>query len=74
MKKKLRGSFTVEATYIIPLILIVIGVAMYLLFYYHDKNVLLGTAHETAAYGAGLRKTDQDALENYFTSRIKGKL
>ena len=74
MKKKLRGSFTVEATYIIPLILIVIGVAMYLLFYYHDKNVLLGTAHETAAYGAGLRKTDEDALENYFSSRIKGKL
>lgn len=74
MKKKLHGSFTVEATYIIPLILLVLGVTMYLLFYYHDKNVLQGTAHETAAYGAGLQSTDEDTLKSYFSSRIKGKL
>lgn len=74
MRKKMRGSFTIEAAYIIPLILLMIGVIFHVLFYYHDKNILLGTAHETAAYGAGLEKTDEDTIESYFTTRIKGKL
>lgn len=74
MKQKLRGSFTIEASFIIPIILLVLGVMLYVLFYYHDKNVLLGTVHETAAYGASLEQTDADTLENYFVTRIKGKL
>ena len=72
--KKLNANLTIEAAVIVPLILMIAAVVISILFYYHDKNVLLGTAHETAAYGAGLRKTDEDALENYFSSRIKGKL
>lgn len=74
MKRKLQGSFTIEAAYIIPLILLVLGVVLHVLFYYHDKNVLLGAAHETAAYGAGLEEADEDTLESYFTARVKGKL
>lgn len=74
MKKRLRGSFTVEAAVIIPLILMVLGVALHVLFYYHDKNILMGTVHETVAYGAGLEATEEATLENYFNQRIKGKL
>lgn len=74
MKKKVRGSFTIEASFLIPLILLVVGVVFHLLFYYHDKTVLLGMAHEVAAYGAGLEEADEDTLESYFASRIKGKL
>lgn len=74
MKRKLQGSFTVEATYIIPLIIMVLGVVFHVLFYYHDKNVLLGTAHEVAAYGASLEDVEEDALKQYFSSRVKGKL
>lgn len=74
MKKKLRGSFTIEAVYVIPLILFMFSITLYALFYYHDKNILLGTAHETAAYGACMEETDESLLENYFTSRTKGKL
>lgn len=74
MKKKLQGSFTIEAAYIIPLILLIIGVMFHVLFYYHDKNILLGSAHEAAAYGAGLESADEDTIESYFTARIKGKM
>lgn len=73
MKKKLQGSFTIEAAYLIPLILLIIGVLFHVLFYYHDKNILLGTAHEAAAYGAGLEIADKDAIESYFIARIRGK-
>lgn len=74
MKKKLQGSFTIEAVYVIPLVLFVFSITLYALFYYHDKNILLGTAHETAAYGASLEEADKSMLEDYFSSRIKGKL
>ena len=74
MNKKLRASFTVEAAYLIPLILLVLGVVFSMLFYYHDKNILLSTAHETAAYGAEQEEPDEDTLESYFTSRVRGKL
>ena len=74
MKKRLQGNVTIEATYIIPLILLVVGVVFHVLFYYHDKNILHATAHETAAYGAGSREADENLLESYFISEVKGKL
>ncbi len=74
MRKKLRGSFTIEAAYIIPIILLVVAAILYLLFYYHDKNVLLGTAHETVAYGAHLTNANEDMIEDYFSSHIKGRM
>jgi ATP-dependent Clp protease ATP-binding subunit ClpX len=42
--------------------------------YDHDKNILLGTAHETAAYGTALEEPNEGLLENYFAGRVKGKL
>ena len=74
MRRKLRGVFTIEVAYLFPLIMLVFVVLLYLLFYYHDKNVLLGAAHETAAYGAGFEETEKEILEDYFTARVKGKL
>ena len=74
MKTKLRGSLTIELAYLFPLILLVFGVLLHVLFYYHDKNILLGAAHETAAYGAGLEEVQEITLEEYFNTRIKGRL
>ena len=74
MKRKLRGGFTIEVAYLFPLILFVFAVLLHVLFYYHDKNVLLGTAHETAAYGASLEEPQDSELENYFTARMRGRL
>lgn len=36
IKRSLKGSFTVEATFIIPIILVVILVIIYMAFYLHD--------------------------------------
>lgn len=74
MKQKLRGGLTIELAYLFPMILLVLGVLLHVMFYYHDKNILLGTAHETAAYGAGLDEVQEGELENYFTVRLRGKL
>lgn len=74
MKMKLRGSLTIELTYLFPLIILVFGVLLHVLFYYHDKNILLGAAHETAAYGAGLEEVREEELEDYFNTRIKERL
>lgn len=74
MKMKLRGSLTIELAYVFPLILLVFGMLLYVLFYYHDKNVLLGAAHETAAYGAGLEEVQEEKLEEYFDTRLKESL
>lgn len=74
MRKRYRGSLTIEAAYLVPLVLLVFGVVLTLLFYFHDKNVLLGTAHETAAYGSGKEDVKQEELVRYFQKRINGKL
>lgn len=73
-EKKLSGTFTIEAAVIVPLILFVFSVLMFILFYYHDKNILLGTAHETAALGSSRQNMGEEELEQYFSSRIRGKL
>lgn len=74
MKKSLRGSLTIEAAVIVPLILLVFSVLIHILFYYHDKNVIICTAYETVVYGScEEQKTDLE-LEDYYQSRIKGKL
>lgn len=74
MKRKLHGSLTIELAYLFPLILLVFGVLLHVLFYYHDKNILLGAAHESAAYGAGLEEVQEGTLEEYFDTRLRGKL
>lgn len=73
-QRKLSGTFTIEAAVIVPLILFVFSVLMFILFYYHDKNILLGTAHETAAIGSSRQGMEKEELEQYFASRIRGKL
>ncbi len=74
MKKNIRGSFTIEAAVIVPIILLIFSVLMYLMFYFHDKNVLMGVAHETLAVGCGRKGLEDHELEQYFSSRIQGKL
>ncbi len=53
MKRLQKGSFTIEATVVIPLLLFAIGIIMVLLFYCHDKNVLQGAVSEAAHIEAG---------------------
>ena len=73
-KAYLKGSFTIEAAVIVPLILTVIAVTLHLLFYYHDKNILASVAYETASYGAGRQTVSEQELEQRFEERIRSKL
>lgn len=72
--KKMRGNFTIEAAIIVPLILFIFGVLLHILFYWHDKNILMSTAHETAALGSSRSEMTELELEYYFFSRMEGKL
>ncbi len=70
----LKGSFTIEAAVIVPLILTVFAVILHLLFYYHDKNILGSVAYETASYGAGRQTVSEQELEQKFEERMRSKL
>ena len=74
MRKRVRGSFTVEAAIIVPVILFMFGILLHILFYWHDKNILMSTAHETAVFGSGREGLAEIELEYYFFSRMEGKL
>lgn len=77
MNKRVRGSMTVEMSFLMPMILFLIMGCILAVFYYHDKNILSGAAYETAVTGStkarakdGVREGE---LEQLFQERIKGK-
>lgn len=73
-KESLRGSITIEAAVIVPLILTVFALLVTVLFYYHDKNVVAAVAHETVVMGAGKEDISETELEQYVHARLRGKL
>ena len=64
--RRIKGSFTVEAAVIVPLIVFIFGVLLHILFYWHDKNILISTAHETAVFGSGRDQISEIELEYAF--------
>ena len=74
MRKTLSGNITVQAAVVIPVVLLVFGLLMNMLFYYHDKNVICAVAHETAFYGSYLERPEQKVLEEYLETQLTGKL
>lgn len=58
--KKLKGSYTVEAAMIFPLIMTVIVIIMYLAFFIHDRCVLYTSAYEAALRASMVRTSDAD--------------
>ena len=47
---------------------------LHILFYWHDKIILVSTAHETAAVGCSQTERSELELEYYFFSRMEEKL
>lgn len=74
MKKAYRGSFTVEASFLVPILLMMFVVLIHILFYYHDKNIMAGVAYETAVVGTERQNYGSEELEHYFQTHIRGKL
>ena len=50
--QEVQGVITVEMAYLMPIIFIVFVLIVYTSFYYHDKQILIGAATETATVGA----------------------
>lgn len=73
MNRSAKGSFTVEAALVIPMVLVVVGVLLHILFYYHDKTILNAATHATAAYGCSREVPDERKMESYFEERIKNR-
>ena len=47
----MRG-YTVEMSFLMPIIMLLIMSSIYAFFYYHDKNIIAGAAYETAVVGS----------------------
>lgn len=75
--KKVKGSATVELAYMMPVIFLTCMVSIYIMFYFHDKNILIGAAYETAVVGAQKTKWNEEEittqLQQLFKERTRGK-
>ncbi len=73
----LNGSMTVEMSFLLPIILLLIMSSILAAFYFHDKNILSGAAYETAVVGSTkIREREQISsgeLETLFRERIGRK-
>lgn len=47
----MRG-YTVEMSFLTPIIMLLVMSSIYAFFYYHDKNIIAGAAYETAVVGS----------------------
>lgn len=73
MKRRIRASVTIEGAVIVPIIVFIFALLLTLLFYCHDKTLLMSAAHETLAVGCGREDMTVDEMEQYFDRRIQGK-
>lgn len=72
----MRG-YTVEMSFLMPLILLLTMSSIYGVFYFHDKNILSSAAYETVVVGSTKAReqggTDEGELRALFQERIDGK-
>lgn len=75
--RRLKGSMTVEMSFLLPIILLLIMSSILATFYFHDKNILSGAAYETAVVGSTkMREREQISpgeLEVLFRERVGRK-
>lgn len=77
MRKMLNGSMTVEMSFLMPMILLLIMGCILTVFYFHDKNILAAAAYETAVTGSTKARepngADVGELQALYAERVKGK-
>lgn len=61
--KTMKASLMVETAYIMPVIFLSFLIGVYMLFYFHDKNILLGAGYETAVVGSEKVKWSEENIE-----------
>ena len=62
MKKKLEGSYTLEAAILFPMILFIITALLYTCFLLHDKAAIEGAVHHTVLEGEKTAKKSMDPV------------
>jgi len=63
--KTLKGSMTIEASYVVPIVFLVFVVIIYSTFYFHDKNIIKGSLYEVEAV-IGQRERIEEADRRLF--------
>ncbi|MBQ4482848.1 MAG: pilus assembly protein [Lachnospiraceae bacterium] len=61
MKKRVEGSYTIEAALIFPFIMGVIVFIIYISFFLHDRAVMKSCAYQAALKGSLIRTGEADA-------------
>lgn len=80
LKKRqcVSGILTVELAYLMPILFSIFVLIIHTTFYYHDKNIMLGAAKETAVVWAQIKRSpgEENAVEpaSIYQERIEGKL
>lgn len=72
-----RGSYTVEAAVIVPMVIFVLLFIIYSAFYMHNQAVLNTAAYETAVYGSTLNPAEEkirEKMSGKYMDAIKGRL
>lgn len=76
--KTMKASLMVETAYIMPVIFLSFMLGLYMLFYFHDKNILLGAGYETVVVGSEKIKWNEEnvekEMEKFFRERVRGKM
>lgn len=67
-----QGSFTVEASLLLPLLLLILFVFLIFSLYLHDRSVLASCAAELAGKGALRKYETEEHLENWLTGQAEG--
>ncbi len=72
----MRG-YTVEMSFLMPIILLLIMSSIYAVFYFHDKNIIAGAAYETVVVGSTKARekegVSEEELNLLFRERVDGK-
>ena len=71
---KMRGSVTVEMSFLVPIIFSVIVVVIQILFYFHDKIVLEGVVYETVTVCSGKDEITEEDVKAYFSEALGNRL
>lgn len=77
MRRKVKGSYTVELAAIMPVILLALIICITLVFYFYDKCILTGMSAEiavTAAEEIRNGKEDLSELDQEFQVQTEGRL
>lgn len=77
VRENVRGSMTVEMSFLMPIILMLIMSTILAVFYFHDKNILAGAAYETVVVGSTKMREkeppEEEELKMLFQERVNGK-